>query len=129
MRKLLFLLTFTFLLYGCQSAEESEQVISPAESNRFTNEAIQDLANRLKVAQGQIMLVREEPVTWRNSSLGCPKEGMMYTQALVEGSLIVLRVDGKNYQYHSGKGRAPFLCENPEKPAGAQNTKAKSSLE
>ena len=50
---------------------------------------------------------------------------MMYTQALVEGSLIVLRVDGKHYQYHAAKGRQPFLCENPEKP----HTGTKSSLE
>jgi len=104
-------------------------VESVPEFSEQATEAIRDLAGRLGVPSGEITVAKETSVTWRNGSLGCPKEGMMYTQALVEGSLIVLRVDGTNYQYHSAKGRAPFLCENPEKPAGTQNTKAKSSRE
>ena len=56
-------------------------------------------------------------VTWRDGSLGCPKPGMMYTQALVEGALIVLRLEGREYSYHSGAGKPPFYCENPVSPA------------
>jgi hypothetical protein len=38
---------------------------------------------------------------------------MRYTQALVNGSRIVLETDGRQYFYHQGAGRAPFWCENP----------------
>jgi hypothetical protein len=79
--------------------------------------AIADLSQRIGVSSADIEIMTEKSVTWPDGSMGCPKEGMMYTQALVEGTLIVLRVDGKNYQYHSGKDRPPFYCENPEKPA------------
>ncbi len=41
---------------------------------------------------------------------------MSYTQVLVNGSLIVLEVNGANYEYHSGVGRDPFYCPNPTAP-------------
>jgi hypothetical protein len=120
---------FALLTTSCNKAQENGQNDSGngrgPDSSQQVKDATGDLAGRLGVPSGEIELVKESSVTWRNGSMGCPKEGMMYTQALVEGALIVLRVDGKNFQYHSGKGRPPFLCENPEKPAA----KAKSSLE
>ena len=122
---------FALLATGCQEAQENGQA-EPGpgpgpgpgpDSSQQVQDATRDLADRLEVQTGEIVLAREEAVTWRNGSLGCPKEGMMYTQALVEGTLIVLQVDGKTYQYHSGKGRPPFYCENP------RESTAKSSLE
>lgn len=79
--------------------------------------AITDLSERLAVATSEIEFVRIKNVTWRDGSLGCPKEGMMYTQALVDGTVIILRFDNKNYHYHAAQGRDPFYCENPVKPA------------
>lgn len=79
--------------------------------------AVTDLASRLGIPERDIEVLTEENVTWRDGSLGCPRPGMMYTQALVEGSRIVLRADGRDYSYHSGAGRAPFYCENPVSPA------------
>ncbi len=79
--------------------------------------AITDLANRLGIPGSDIEVVTEKIVTWRDGSLGCPKPGMMYTQALVEGTLIVLRAGGRDYSYHSGAGKPPFYCENPVSPA------------
>jgi hypothetical protein len=43
---------------------------------------------------------------------------MMYTQALVPGTRIILELDGTRYQYHSGGPRSIFLCEHPEPPVG-----------
>ena len=53
-----------------------------------------------------------QEVTWRDGSLGCAKPDLLYTQALVDGSRITLRVAGTTYEYHSG-GSRPFLCKNP----------------
>ena len=77
--------------------------------------AINDLAGRLDVPLNGINAVRVENVTWRDGSLGCPKKGMSYTQALVPGTLIVLRAGDAEYEYHSGSGD-PFYCANPQLP-------------
>lgn len=116
-----FLFVAGLLLSGCEGRQENEQAEFVPEVSQQTTEAIQDLSERLGIPTGEIQAVSEKPVTWRNGSLGCPKEGMMYTQALVEGTLIVLQVEGRDYQYHSGHGRAPFYCENPVSPASGSS--------
>ena len=106
-----------FMMTGCEGAQESGQAESGSKSSQQVLEAIQELSGRVGVPAGGIKIISEKNVTWRDGSLGCPQKGMMYTQALVEGTLIVLRVEGRDYQYHSGQGRAPFYCENPVGPA------------
>jgi hypothetical protein len=83
--------------------------------NPLVSQAKEDLAKRLSVPTTAIELLKLEEVTWRDSSLGCPQPGMAYAQVLVNGSLIMLKHEGAVYQYHSGKGGAPILCENPTK--------------
>ena len=111
-----FLIVVVFLLSSCEGRQESRQAEITPQVSRQTTEAIQDLSGRLGIPSGEVQAVSEKRVTWRDGSLGCPQKGMMYTQALVEGTLIVLRVEGRDYQYHSGQGRAPFYCENPVGP-------------
>jgi hypothetical protein len=82
------------------------------------DQAIADLARRLGVDPGQVSVVSSDEVTWRDGSLGCPEPGKYYTQALIEGTRIVLEARGKQYHYHSGGARSPFLCENPQPPLG-----------
>jgi hypothetical protein len=43
---------------------------------------------------------------------------MMYTQALVDGYRIVLRVGGDEVTYHGANGKPPFRCDHPN-PMGA----------
>jgi hypothetical protein len=81
----------------------------------FVDLAIKDLATRLDVAPAEIGVVSVEEVTWRDGSLGCPKPGFSYTQALVNGTQIVLTVNGVSFHYHSGGGD-PFYCANPQEP-------------
>jgi hypothetical protein len=81
----------------------------PEQSQR-TNFAKNDLAGRLGVDAADIEVTAYETVTWSDGSLGCPQPGMMYTQALVDGYLIQLMVDGQTYNYHGANGRDPFLC-------------------
>ena len=59
-----------------------------------------------------------ETVTWPTGALGCPKPGMNYTQALVEGYRIILVANGRKFSYHGRKGGDPFYCANPESPSG-----------
>ena len=80
--------------------------------------AVTDAAAAFDVASDDIEVVRSEAVTWPDGSLGCPRSGEMYTQALVEGYRIVLSVRGDRVHYHGRSGDEPFRCDDPEEPAG-----------
>jgi hypothetical protein len=87
--------------------------------------AVADLSSRLSLRADEIELLRAEPVTWSDGSLGCPQPGVMYTQALVDGVWIQLRAGDTVYSYHGGGSGDPTLCESAaavgpnELPAGA----------
>ena len=82
-------------------------------SNPLVVQAMKDLARRLTVGLDEITVIRAEAVVWSDGGLGCPRPGMAYIQVQQEGMRIVLSVAGKEYHYHSGETRPPFLCENP----------------
>lgn len=89
------------------------------EARATVEAAITDLAERTGQDADAISLVSFEYVTWNDGSLGCPRPGEMYTQALVDGSRTVLEVDDVTYDYHAGANGEPFLCENPAGPGAA----------
>lgn len=86
------------------------QATGPA-SNRLVVQAKEDLAGRLAIQMNEIEVVETREVIWPDSSMGCPRPGMAYTQVQHDGLLIRLRVGDRVYEYHSGSGRPPFLCE------------------
>ncbi len=79
-----------------------------------------DLARRLGNDVAQIALVSAEARVWPDASLGCPQPGRFYAQVLREGALIRLRALDRAYAYHSGGGRAPFLCEEDAPPSAGR---------
>lgn len=115
-------------LAGCAAPEEPG--LKPAEEDTMTQppdpsgsssptpggpvaQAVADLAERQGVSRDEVEVVSREEVTWRDGSLGCAKKGMAYTQALVDGGRITLRVGDTTYEYHYGGRRAPFWCDRP----------------
>jgi len=72
--------------------------------------ARQDLAERAAVNDSEITTVEARQVTWANGAVGCPEEGMMYTQALVDGYFILLRAADQDWPYHAGRTGQPFHC-------------------
>ncbi|MCK0112755.1 hypothetical protein MWU75_11450 [Ornithinimicrobium sp. F0845] len=82
--------------------------------------AIADLAEREGVDAGQVSVAGFTAVTWNDGSIGCPEPGMMYTQALVPGHMLVLELDGQFFSYHSadrGSQEGVFnYCANPKIP-------------
>jgi hypothetical protein len=101
---------------GSTSASSPEPSRQPASGP--IEQAKADLARRLGVDPGQVSVVSSDEVTWRDGSLGCPEPGKYYTQALINGTRIILEASGKHYHYHSGGSRPPFLCTNPQPPLG-----------
>lgn len=82
--------------------------------------AKQDLAQRLGIDTSTIEVVEVAAVTWPDTSLGCPKPGMMYPQVLVDGVLVQLRVNEQVYNYHGDGQRRLFLCDPQAGPLGDQ---------
>ena len=93
--------------------------ITPSEPAPLTGEVpqdlldavIEDLLGRIDSSREAVVVDRAGAVTWRDGSLGCPQPGMMYTQALVSGYQIVLRVGEETFDYHASDGGYFVLCE------------------
>jgi hypothetical protein len=70
------------------------------------------LSRRTGVAEGALEVVRAEVREWPNGAMGCPQPGMHYTQALVPGYWIVLRHDGRDYDYRVARAGHFVICES-----------------
>ena len=75
--------------------------------------AIADAAERANVSPDEVVIAAWSPVTFSNGSLGCPKKGMSYTQALVEGEVLMLRADSSLFQYTAPTGGPFNYCADP----------------
>jgi hypothetical protein len=105
------------------TTEDGEEPVSQTPSlDDAVAFAVADLAEMVSADSAAITVVANEPVTWRDGSLGCPEPGMSYTQALVSGRRIVLEHDGVEYHYHAGRSGEPFYCATPTDPADSEAT-------
>ena len=75
--------------------------------------AIADVARRERVDPSQVAVAAWSPVTWTDGSLGCPEKGTSYSQSLVDGELLMLRVDSGLFQYHAGGDGRFTYCADP----------------
>ena len=104
---------------GQQAAEQEQtRVVKTMNINEQVAFSLKDLATRLNVDPATVSLSGATPVTWRSGALGCPEPEMSYTQALVPGIWIMLRVGNTAYRYHAKPGGEPFFCpdERAEPP-------------
>lgn len=95
------------------SAAASASAAPDVRSQPRVTAAISDTATRERVAVDQVVVAAWSPVTWSDGSLGCPQPGMSYTQALVAGEVLILRVDERLFQYHARTGGPFTYCANP----------------
>jgi hypothetical protein len=68
------------------------------------------------VDRSEIEVILAEAVTWSDGSIGCPEDGMMYTQALVPGYRVLLDVAGEELAFHAPESGEFFPCANPVAP-------------
>ena len=80
---------------------------------------VADAADRAGVRAQEIEVTAAERVTWSDGSLGCPEEGMAYTQALVPGYRVVLEAGGDQLNFRSSESGDFRFCEDPQPPADA----------
>ena len=91
-------------------------MVTPPEGLRSTPRvaaAIADTATREGVDPAEVAVAAWSPVEWSDGSLGCPQPGMSYTQAIVPGELLILRVEQGLFQYHARTGGPFTYCADP----------------
>ena len=71
-----------------------------------------ELAREQGVSAAEVKVVSSEAVNWPNGALGCPKPGMMYTQAIVPGYRIELEAGGKRFTYNAAARGGFKRCDN-----------------
>jgi len=74
------------------------------------------VAEQVGLSSDELTLVSAKQVTWRDTSLGCPQEGMSYAQVLVEGWRIVfVDVSGQEYDVRTAQSLEDFIiCQQPQ---------------
>jgi hypothetical protein len=81
--------------------------------------AVADLAVRTGIGADAITINQARSVNWGSGAVGCPKEGMNYTQAIVPGVLVLLEAAGTVYRYHGQTGRSLSFCPDDRAEAPA----------
>lgn len=71
--------------------------------------ATADAARQTGADPGQVRIVLVEARVWPDRSLGCPRPGMGYAQAITPGFLIVVEARGRRLDYHTDHAQV-VLC-------------------
>jgi hypothetical protein len=110
-------------------------LVAAADSQRPPREAAIDLAKAaltrdLGAAAESPSLVSAAEAVWRDSSLGCPERGIVYSPVMTSGYRVTLSVRGVRHVVHVGQGRA-VVCrglaaagENRVRPPAADSAAA-----
>ena len=89
-----------------QRSNEAHAVANPA----WVDAAIDDAARRTASRREQVTVESLASVTWPDGALGCPEPGRLYTQSLVPGYRLVLRVGEQRLLYHAGNRGTFTFC-------------------
>lgn len=96
--------------------EESQPSISGDVPEDLVRQVVEDAALRAGADPNEVAITLAEAVTWSDGSLGCPKPGMAYTQALVPGYRVVIEAEDEEMSYHASSSGDFVFCQNPQPP-------------
>jgi len=114
--RLLAFLTMSLLISSFSFANEKTGTATSLEGEEEATElAFAILSQELGVDKKDIVLIHLSRINWPDSSLGCAKPGMMYTQAIVPGYMALLKVGVNQYRVHLGNGRG-LVCNLKQIP-------------
>lgn len=105
---------------GAASQTPTEGSTVNPEVQRVVDAAVADLRSRPGTGSGPVRVVVAREETFPDGALGCPRPGMSYTQALVDGYRVVLARGGAEWLYTAGPDGVPRLCETG--PDGASDS-------
>jgi hypothetical protein len=84
---------------------------SSADSQPAVDAALRDAAAHLGVSQANLKVDQVEQRQWGDSSLGCPKPGLMYSQVITPGFVVIISGAGKQLEYHADTRGQVVLCQ------------------
>ena len=70
------------------------------------------VASEANVSAAEVKVISAQAVNWPNGALGCPKPGVMYTQAIVPGYRIELEASGRRFIYNASAKGTFKRCDN-----------------
>ena len=73
---------------------------------------VADAAALTGVNEVDVTVVSAKPVTWTDGSLGCPKPGVMYTQAIVSGFRVIVQAGDRRLDYRVGRSGQAKRCDS-----------------
>jgi len=85
-----------------------------SETEAAARAAVAFLATKLSIPPGQIAVASAEPVSWPDTSLGCPQPGMAYAQVVTAGYRMVLSVAGQSYEVHTDRTGRQVAMPGPD---------------
>jgi hypothetical protein len=80
------------------------------EAQQAIDAAVRDAATQLNVSAADVHVDRVEARQWPDTSLGCPRQGVMYAQIVTPGFLVVVSGGGKQLEYHTDARGRVVLC-------------------
>ena len=87
-------------------------VTVPPQAQQQVALVVEDLRQRLRLSDASSIIVASvQEIEWGDTSLGCPKEGMVYAQMIAPGYTILLQATGTTYEYHTDFAERFVLCE------------------
>jgi len=104
-----------------------------AQSSGPVQSAVDRLARRLGIAAQHVEVVSAEQVAWPTSALGVERRGRMALQVITPGYRVVLKAQGKQFEYHTDSGRRVVLARieagpSPDKVSGGPGGDAAQRL-
>ncbi len=83
------------------------------EAGSVEAKAAEVLSRRVGTDLSKLTLTAKDEQEWPNPGLGCPKEGVMYTQVITPGFKLTYTDGAKTYEVHTDQsGARAVLCEN-----------------
>jgi hypothetical protein len=85
-------------------------------ANPYARRAVELVSQYSGIAPENLTVVSMEEVSWRDSSLGCPKPGSMYMQVITPGTRIIVEGERQTFNVHGRSLENLFVCDRPQPP-------------
>lgn len=89
----------------------TETPVSNSQEQQAVTAAQQALAEATNTPIEEMQLASVTAREWPDSSLGCPQPGMMYTQVITPGYLVILEAGGRQHNVHTDTGGRAVVCQ------------------
>jgi hypothetical protein len=88
----------------------TQTTVSP-EAQAGVDAALQDAAAHLGIDKTELHVDDIQSREWGDASLGCPQPGILYSQIVTPGFLVLVSTGSKHLEYHADSRGHVVLCK------------------